>query len=477
MRGEALKPGDVVAAKLRVVRLLGAGGMGAVYEVEHVFTKHRRALKMLHAEMAQTPSVVTRFLREASAAGRIGNAHVVETFDAGQLDTGEPYLVMEMLDGRALADVLEERGRLEIADTVQLMVQACEGVGAAHAAGIIHRDLKPDNLFLTGPKQDFVKILDFGISKFDPQVTGDHGVTREGTALGTPYYMPPEQVRGDRNIDAQADVYALGVVIYECLTGAKPFDAETFAELCILIHEGRFKPLRELRPDASPQLEDVVHTAMSSDRTLRYASMPELKGALIAARDGSSVSGGTVVMDSDAPPSSAVGVASVRRQARAPSGVQAASEPPRYASAERQGLRVSTHAASALSHTAAKEEVAARKRGLPWGWLAAGAGVIAIVAVAASRGPASVPASGEPAASADSSASAPQIVPAAASTTASPPAAPRDAGPPPDASVVVPSAPAVAKASKPLPAASGSAPPKGSAERAQQFQLGQENPF
>ena len=149
-------PGQVLAGKLRIVRLLGAGGMGAVFEVEHELTRHRRALKLLHPQMAGIPSVVERFLREASAAGRIGNRHIVETFDAGRLDTGEPYIVMELLTGRTLADVLEQRGPLSIDAACEIVIQACDAVSAAHAAGIVHRDLKPENLFLCGPDASFV---------------------------------------------------------------------------------------------------------------------------------------------------------------------------------------------------------------------------------------------------------------------------------------------------------------------------------
>jgi serine/threonine-protein kinase len=272
--------GDVVAGKLRIIRLIGEGGMGAVYEVEHTITKHRRALKLLHREFTRSAMVVQRFLREASAAGRIGNAHVVETFDAGTLESGEPYIVMELLQGRTLADEIQERGALPVDQACEILLQACNGMRAAHAAGVVHRDLKPENLFLVKGEETFVKILDFGISKFDPELTGAHGLTQEGSALGTPFYMPPEQVRGEKDISVQADVYALGVILYECLTADKPYSAETLPHLVVLIHEGRYAPPSMRRPGLPPECDAVVATAMAADRTKRYASIDELEQAL-----------------------------------------------------------------------------------------------------------------------------------------------------------------------------------------------------
>ena len=277
----ALAPGTVLAGKFRVVSRLGEGGMGSVYEIEHELTKHRRALKLLHKSMAAMPSVVERFLREASAAGRVGNPHIVETFDAGVLDTGEPYLVMEILRGEPLSSRIAG-GPMPLLDVVDLVGQAAAGVNAAHNAGIVRRDLKPDNLFITegSDGRPFVKILDFGISKFDTQKTGGLQLTQEGAALGTPYYMPPEQIRGEQSLDARADVYALGVILYECLAGVRPFEAETLAHLAILIHTGQPVPLAQLRPDLPPGFADIVHTAMATDRGRRTQSAGDLRAAL-----------------------------------------------------------------------------------------------------------------------------------------------------------------------------------------------------
>jgi serine/threonine-protein kinase len=281
----SLPPGAVVAGKLRVIRELGAGGMGTVYEVEHELTKHRRALKILHAQAVQDGAAVARFQREAAAAGRIGNAHIAETFDAGRLDTGEPYLLMELLDGETLDALLKRSGPIDPAELAELGVQACDGVQAAHEAGIVHRDLKPENLFVTRTNSaPFVKVLDFGISKFDESRTGEgaksHAVTREGAILGTPYYMPPEQVRGEAAIDARADVYALGVILYECACGRRPYDAPALEALAVLIHEGKAEPLQARNPALPAAFCAAVHRAMAADRDARFGSARELAAAL-----------------------------------------------------------------------------------------------------------------------------------------------------------------------------------------------------
>jgi serine/threonine-protein kinase len=364
----ALGPGTVVADKLRVVRALGQGGMGAVYEVEHVFTKHRRALKLLHAQFAASPAVVARFLREASAAGRIGNPHIVETFDAGQLPGGEPFLVMELLSGVALDQHLARRGRLPPGEAIEILKQACDGVDAAHKTGIVHRDLKPENLFLQKGERPFVKILDFGISKFDDSLVDAPALTTEGAILGTPYYMSPEQVRG-QTLDARADVYALGVVAYECLTGRRPFMADNLAELGVKIHEGKHRSLRELCPDVPEALADVVARAMAVDKNARYADAGELGAALGALEPalelGSSATIAVIPSEPPPPPSAAPtsGVEPARTDAAhemdVPRGAQATRRKPLWIALAFAGViavgfaatRVGTQGASGTSAT------------------------------------------------------------------------------------------------------------------------------
>ena len=278
-----LGPGSLIAGKLRVIRLLGAGGMGAVYEVEHEITRHRRALKLLHPQFATNHEIITRFLREASAAGRIGSEHIVDTFDAGILDSGEPYLVMEMLEGKSLAERLEARGRLGLRECCDLLCQACEGIQAAHNAEIVHRDIKPDNLFITSKNK--VKVLDFGISKFTSAEDADFKLTQAGAAMGTPYYMSPEQASGSKSLDFRSDIYALGVVLYECITGDVPFNADSLPQLIIRIYEGQFSPPSEIC-GAPKEVDEVIAKAMNRDPNLRYQSAQEFEEALVRLSHG-----------------------------------------------------------------------------------------------------------------------------------------------------------------------------------------------
>jgi len=281
--GSVLAPGSLFQGKLRVVRPLGEGGMGKVYEVEHELTKHRRALKVLHP--GASADAVARFVREASAAARIGSPHVAETFDAGRLAGGEPYLLMELLEGETLEQRLRRRGPLDPGELATLIHQACEGVQAAHDAGIIHRDLKPENLFVEMRQgQPFVKILDFGISKFEEGKTGAPGITRLGSVMGTPYYMSPEQMLGTGPIDARADVYALGVVLFECACGERPFDALSIEHLAILIHGRKTAPLRQRRPSLPSTFCEIVERAMAAKPEHRFQSARALGDALAPMR-------------------------------------------------------------------------------------------------------------------------------------------------------------------------------------------------
>jgi serine/threonine protein kinase len=271
--------GQTLGKKFLVRRRIGAGGMGAVFEVEHTLTKRVGALKLLHPEVADRANVVERFLREASAAGRIGNPHIVETLDAGELTSGDPYMFMELLSGLPISELVRRRTRLRWEETLEIGIQAAEGLQAAHAAGIVHRDVKPENLFLCSGDPPHIKLLDFGISKFD--LGTDHRLTAEGAPLGTPYYMSPEQVAGKADVDGRSDVYSLGVVLYECVTGRVPFDAESLPALSLKIFEGSCAPPSSLLDGPLGGLDEVIERAMATAPSQRYQSMAELRAALL----------------------------------------------------------------------------------------------------------------------------------------------------------------------------------------------------
>ncbi|HMI94635.1 MAG TPA: serine/threonine-protein kinase, partial [Polyangiales bacterium] len=237
----------------------------------------------LHAHFAQTPELVERFHREANAATLVGNEHIIEVTDFGFFDDSSPFIVMEYLEGVELGALLEREGSLPIARVVHIITQICDALSSAHARGIVHRDMKPENVFLIrrGQDPDFVKVLDFGISKM--RTHGDElkaGLTRTGMALGTPYYMPPEQAQGVRDIDQRADVYAVGVIMYRALGGRLPFDAETYPALILKIMTETPPELRQLRGDVPEALDRHVRKAMARDRQDRFQGVEDLSLAL-----------------------------------------------------------------------------------------------------------------------------------------------------------------------------------------------------
>jgi serine/threonine-protein kinase len=279
--------GTVLAQKYRVERVLGAGGMGVVVAAMHLSLDERVALKFLHPTMA-SPEALARFGREARAAAKIKSEHVARVTDVGTLDTGSPYLVMEYLEGADLGRVLAERGPLPIRDAVEYVLQACDAVAEAHTLGIVHRDLKPSNLFLAkragGP--GIVKVLDFGISKVMPRGAtpppdGDMGMTRTRAWLGSPLYMSPEQMRSARDVDARGDVWALGVILFELLTGKPPFDAQTFPELCAQIMHAEPTPVQRLRPDVPAALIAAIAKCLAKDPAQRFPTVAHLVLALV----------------------------------------------------------------------------------------------------------------------------------------------------------------------------------------------------
>ncbi|HYO93071.1 MAG TPA: protein kinase, partial [Polyangiaceae bacterium] len=255
-----------------------------VYEAEATRLRRRVAIKVVRPDLGSRDEMVVRFELEAQAAGRIGSEHIVEVFDLGALETGARYMVMEFLDGESLRDRLSQRTRLSAEELYPLAYQLLEGLSAAHLAGIVHRDLKPDNVFILkkhGGRTDFVKLVDFGISKFALEA-GDAGMsmTRTGAVLGTPYYMSPEQARGSRSIDHRVDLYATGVIMYECLAGTVPFHAESLNELIFKIALETAPPIQTLAPGIDPRLAEIVTKAMARDAAERFQSATEFQQAL-----------------------------------------------------------------------------------------------------------------------------------------------------------------------------------------------------
>jgi eukaryotic-like serine/threonine-protein kinase len=276
-----LQAGDVIDGKYRIVRLLGEGGMGSVYEGENTRIHRKVAIKVLHAAVASKADVVQRFEREAQAAGRIGSQHIVEVLDLGNLPGGERYMVMEFLEGESLGDRIKKRKRLTPFETAPLVHQLLEGLTAAHQAGIIHRDLKPDNVFICtqrGNQRDFVKVLDFGVSKFS-SLDNEMSMTKTGAVMGTPFYMSPEQARGGK-IDQRSDLYSVGVVMYQAVTGRVPFNAETFNELVFKIALEAPEPAELVTPGLDSQFAAVISRAMVREANGRFQSAQEFQQAL-----------------------------------------------------------------------------------------------------------------------------------------------------------------------------------------------------
>jgi serine/threonine-protein kinase len=268
---DVLPPATVIGGKYRLGRLVGEGGMGAVYEAEHTGLGVRVAVKLLNDIFTTDPSAVSRFRREARAAAAIRHPNIVEVTDTGTDDSGVPFIVMEYLDGESLSALLRRERMLHPGVASLIACQILAGLAAAHQRGVIHRDLKPSNILLAHhPDGSYhVKVLDFGISKF---YTGGsiQDVTATGALIGTPRFMAPEQARGQSDLDGRVDIYALGVLFYRMVTGKLPFAAQTQDEVIRLILQGKPTPPRVLRPDLSPELERVILRAMALERADRY---------------------------------------------------------------------------------------------------------------------------------------------------------------------------------------------------------------
>jgi eukaryotic-like serine/threonine-protein kinase len=280
----ALSPvnvGDILAKKYRVERLLGAGGMGVVVLARHIQLDQLVALKFLLTQSLDKPKIVARFEQEARAVVKLRGEHVARVLDVGTMETGAPYIVMEYLEGEDLANTLERRGALPIAEAVDYLLQTCEALAEAHGVGIVHRDLKPGNLFLTKrvDGKQWVKVLDFGISK----LTGgreDLALTATSEVVGSPKYMSPEQLRASRLADARSDIWSLGVILYELLTADTPFMAETLAHLCALVISEPPRPIRSLRPEVPTGIEQIILRCLQKDPNARFQSVADLAMAL-----------------------------------------------------------------------------------------------------------------------------------------------------------------------------------------------------
>jgi hypothetical protein len=273
-------PGEVVAGKYRVDRVIGSGGMGIVVAATHLELDRPVAIKFLTADAAKAPDVVARFSREARAVAKILGEHVARVLDVGALDDGLPYMVMEYLEGADLAQRIAREGRLPLPEAARYILEACEALSEAHAAGIIHRDLKPANLFLARrpDRSTIVKLLDFGISKSPVGATA--GMTSTHAVMGSPVYMSPEQLVSTKSVDARSDIWSLGVVLYEALAGTPPFGGESMPQIVTRILHAPVPRLAQARPDLPPAVDAIVACCLDKEPMARFPDVAELARAL-----------------------------------------------------------------------------------------------------------------------------------------------------------------------------------------------------
>ncbi|WP_437758733.1 protein kinase domain-containing protein [Sorangium sp. So ce1389] len=279
-----LQVGDVLKEKYRVVRVLGAGGMGAVLEAHHLVLDQRVAIKLVLPEAAKRSGSVQRFLREARAASSLRSEHVARVLDVDTLDGGLPYLVMDLLEGADLSVRLRSEGRLPIEEACEIGVQICEALSEAHARGIVHRDIKPGNLFIARRTDGspLVKVLDFGIAKLLGPVDelGADSLTSQNAMVGSPLYMSPEQMRASRAVDTRSDLWSLGVALYQALSGKLPFEAETFGALILLVMQERPAPLSSLRAEVPEALSHAIMRCLERSPEERWQDVAQLAAAL-----------------------------------------------------------------------------------------------------------------------------------------------------------------------------------------------------
>ena len=286
-KAPAPQPARVIGGKYEVIRQLGKGGMGVVYEARHTTTGRKVAIKeILDEDLKKDPKLLERFQREARATAAIDTRHIVPVLDAGSDPaTNHPYLVMELLHGEDLQDLIVRSGTLREAVALRVVAQACAGLVRAHDAGVIHRDIKPANLFLARRDGEVtVKLLDFGVARVKAGLGGVDKLTTTGVMLGTPLYMSPEQVMGAKDLDHRADVWSMGVVLYEALAGVTPHeDVETLGALLVAICGKPARPLRAVMPEVSEHTSLIVERALAIDPAKRYQTAAQMLAELLAA--------------------------------------------------------------------------------------------------------------------------------------------------------------------------------------------------
>jgi len=295
-----------VAGQFRIVEKIGKGGMGAVYKAEQPDMNRYVAIKILHSRYLSRSDLVSRFRREARAMSQLSHPNTARVFLYGQLDDGACYFVMEHLVGQNLAQLVRAEGAMEPKRAMRIMIQVCSALEEAHQAGIVHRDLKPENVFITtqGGIRDFPKVLDFGLAKVTERQMrpGSMVLTQQGMVFGTPEFMSPEQAHG-KTLDARSDIYSLGIILYELLTGKLPFDAKQPIEYIQLHVNATPIPLSERRADTTfpPGLEEVLMAALAKKPEERYASAAEFAAALDSVLQAEAGEGGPISLPTPIP--------------------------------------------------------------------------------------------------------------------------------------------------------------------------------
>ena len=279
-------PGTILAGKYKVERTLGEGGMGVVVAAMHEILGQRVAVKFLRPHLCSDQGIVSRFVREARMASRVQSEHVARVIDVGNLENGSPYMVMEYLEGQDLGEVLRDQGAMPMPLVLDYVLQASEAIAEAHKIGIVHRDLKPSNFFLTqrADGSPLIKVLDFGISKFTETAMAPMdaaALTQTQNILGSPLYMSPEQLRSAKNVDARADVWALGVILYEMMAGKPPFMGESVSHLLTVIVADPHEPLVIAAPSVPQAVSDIVDRCLTKNRDQRIATVAQLARDLL----------------------------------------------------------------------------------------------------------------------------------------------------------------------------------------------------